>query len=113
MNAGTASLGESSRALARSKDELMNDFRKLIGEGEALLRSTASLSGEALAQAREQFRGRLVDAKARVGEASRVAMDTGRQAAAATDDYVRANPWPAIGIAAGLGFLVGALLVRR
>ena len=113
MNAGTASLGESSRALARSKDELMNDFRKLIGEGEALLRSTASLSGEALAQAREQFRGRLVDAKARVGEASHVAIDTGRKAAAATDDYVRANPWPAIGIAAGLGFVIGALLVRR
>ncbi len=113
MNAGTASLGESSRALAQSKDELMNDFRNLISEGEALLRSTAALSGEALAQAREQFRGSLVDAKARVGEASRVAMDRGRQAAAATEDYVRANPWPAIGIAVGLGFVIGALLVRR
>ncbi len=108
-----ASLADSGQTLARSKEELMNDFRNLISAGEALLRSTASLSGEALAQAREQFRDRLTDAKTRIGEVSRAAVDRGRQAATATDDYVRANPWPAIGVAAGLGFVIGALLIRR
>jgi ElaB/YqjD/DUF883 family membrane-anchored ribosome-binding protein len=26
---------------------------------------------------------------------------------------VRANPWPAVGMAAGLGFVIGALTLRR
>jgi ElaB/YqjD/DUF883 family membrane-anchored ribosome-binding protein len=29
------------------------------------------------------------------------------------DNYVRAEPWTSIGVAAGLGFVVGALLFRR
>lgn len=113
LDAGTASMADSARALARSKEELVGDFRELIREGEALLRSTASLSGEALGQARDRFRATLKDAKERVGDASFVAMDRGREALAATDGVVRANPWWAVGAAAGLGFVLGALLVRR
>jgi ElaB/YqjD/DUF883 family membrane-anchored ribosome-binding protein len=109
MSARTSSFG----GRARSKDELMNDFRNLISEGEALLRSTASLSGDAFAQAREQFRETLAQAKTRVSDTSRAAIDRGRRAASATDGYVRSNPWQAIGVAAALGFVIGALLVRR
>ena len=111
LDAGTAAMGDSVRALARSKDELLGDFRALIREGEALLRSTATLSGEGLGEARDRFR--LNDVKERVGDASRVAVDRGREAVAATDGVVRANPWRAVGVAAGLGFVLGALLVRR
>jgi len=106
-------LGVGGRARARSKDELMRDFRNLVSDGEALVRSTADLSGDALVEAREQFRGRLADAKARVGEASRIAVAKGRHAAEATDEYIHRNPWPVIGVAAGVGFVVGALLIRR
>src|SRR5258708_14942340 len=109
---GIASFQESARALAQSKDDLMREFRNLIRDGESLLRSTTSASGEALAQAREQFRGRLDEARTRVGEISQIAADRGRRAALATDDYVHANPWPAIGAAAGAGLLVGILISR-
>jgi ElaB/YqjD/DUF883 family membrane-anchored ribosome-binding protein len=104
---------EGGDALLRSKDELMLEFQKLIGEGEALLKSTTSLSGEALARARESFRLQLADAKARAGELSDAARERGRLAAVAADDYVHANPWPALGIAAGVGFLLGAFFTRR
>jgi len=104
---------EGSEALGRSKDELMQEFQKLIGEGEALLKSTTSLSGEALARAREGFRVQLADARTRAGELSDAAREKGRQAAVAADDYVHANPWPALGVAAGMGFLLGALITRR
>jgi ElaB/YqjD/DUF883 family membrane-anchored ribosome-binding protein len=36
-----------------------------------------------------------------------------RQAARYTDDYVHENPWNAIGIAAGIGLLLGILMSRR
>lgn len=104
---------EGSAALGRSRDELMQEFRNLIGEGEALLKSTASLSGEALAHAREQFRGKLAEAKSRIDALSTAAQEGGRRAVVAADDYVRANPWPAVGMAAGLGFVIGALALRR
>lgn len=112
-NGGAGAPTDADRALAKSKDDLMRDFRNLIQGGEALLKSTSNLSGEAFAQAREQFRIQLASARTRVAAASRVAAEKGRQAAAVTDDYVHANPWPAIGVAAGVGFIVGALLSRR
>ncbi len=60
---GTGSPSEGGAALARSKDELWQEFRNLVSAGDALLRSTTSLSGEALAQAREQFREKLATAR--------------------------------------------------
>ncbi len=105
--------GNGGRAPRRSKDELARDLRGLVSDGQALLRSTTDLSGDALLQARQAVREKLAGAKVRVSEVSRVAAIRGRQAATATDTYVHENPWPAIGIAAGIGFLIGALLARR
>jgi ElaB/YqjD/DUF883 family membrane-anchored ribosome-binding protein len=36
-----------------------------------------------------------------------------REAAETTDEYVRENPWKVIGIAAGLGFVLGLLMAPR
>ncbi len=36
-----------------------------------------------------------------------------REAVTATDEFVRDNPWAALGIAAGVGALIGFLLSRK
>jgi ElaB/YqjD/DUF883 family membrane-anchored ribosome-binding protein len=36
----------------------------------------------------------------------------GKKAVAATDVYVHDNPWAALGVAGGIGFLLGLLLRR-
>lgn len=126
MNTGTmgdeaARLGEEASRLAdeaadtleSSKDNLMSEFRNLIAEGESLLRATSNLSGEALATAREQFRDQLATARARVNDYTAAARARGREAAIMADDYVHDNPWAAIGVAAGVGFVLGALISRR
>jgi ElaB/YqjD/DUF883 family membrane-anchored ribosome-binding protein len=113
VNAAPMKFHDGAEALARSKDDLVRDFQNLINEGEALLKSTTNLSGEALALARESFRAKLTDAKMQVDALSNAAHDGGRQALRAADDYVRTNPWPAVGVAAGLGLLVGAMTLRR
>ena len=100
-------------ALTRSKDELVAEFRNLVAAGESLLRATTNLSGDALAQAREQFRDKLTVAKQGLADASRVALGKGRYAASVTDDYVRANPWPAVGVALVAGLVTGVLIARR
>jgi ElaB/YqjD/DUF883 family membrane-anchored ribosome-binding protein len=113
LDAAADSFRNGSAALARSKDDLLKDFQSLINEGESLLKSTTSLSGEALAQARDKFRDKLNDAKTQVAALSDAAQQKGRQVVGATESYVRANPWPAVGMAVGLGILVGALSTRR
>lgn len=55
----------------------------------------------------------LETAKASINQAQTVVSDAARQYADVTDEYVRANPWKALGIAAATGMLVGILLARR
>jgi ElaB/YqjD/DUF883 family membrane-anchored ribosome-binding protein len=42
-----------------------------------------------------------------------VVVEKGKKAVRATDDYVHEHPWQAIGIAAGVGVLVGLLINRK
>lgn len=106
-------MDEAGDALESTRDNLVSEFRNLIAEGESLLRATTSLSGEALANAREKFRGQLASAKQRAADYTDIARTRGREAAVRADDYVHDNPWAAIGVAAGVGFVVGALMARR
>lgn len=103
---------EAADTLESTKDNLMGEFRNLIAEGESLLRATSNLSGEALTNAREKFRSQLATAKSRAADYTSAARARGREAAVMADDYVHDNPWAAIGVAAGVGFLLGALMGR-
>jgi ElaB/YqjD/DUF883 family membrane-anchored ribosome-binding protein len=99
--------------LAKTKDDLVAEFKTLIAEGEELIKQTSNLSGDALAVARNRFREQLSAVKSRASDVGALARDKGRDAAVMADNYVRAEPWTSIGVAAGLGFVVGALLFRR
>jgi ElaB/YqjD/DUF883 family membrane-anchored ribosome-binding protein len=55
---------------------------------------------------KEFDRASLKSAKAALVDASQPALDTARESAAAANDFVRANPWAAV----GLGIVAGALL---
>jgi ElaB/YqjD/DUF883 family membrane-anchored ribosome-binding protein len=108
-----ARMTDTTAELARTKDDLVNEFKTLINEGEELMRQTSNLSGDALALARERFRARLADARVRMNDLGGIARERGREAARLADDYVRESPWISVGAAAGLGFLLGVLLARR
>ena len=43
----------------------------------------------------------------------KTAIETTKTAVRATDNYVHENPWRAIGIAVGIGVVIGLLLNRR
>jgi len=49
----------------------------------------------------------------KLAEAQEVVVDKAKAAARATDDYVHANPWRSVGIAAGAGLVIGMLISRR
>jgi len=96
-----------------NKDKLIEDLKVVAQDVEALLRATASQTGEKLSEARTRAEESLRSARERLTEASDEIADRTRAAATAADEYVRDNPWHAVGIAAGIGLAVGLLLARR
>lgn len=95
------------------KDKLVQDFRTVVADAEELLRATASQAGEKVAAARERIQDSLHTAKVKLAEAEDVIVQRSKQAARVTDDYVHENPWQAVGVAAGVGLVVGLLIGRR
>lgn len=96
-----------------SKDKLVEDLRMVVADAEELLKATASQTGERIAAARARAGESLQVAKARLDEAQAAVVERTKVAARATDDYVHDNPWQAIGIAATVGLILGALISRR
>jgi ElaB/YqjD/DUF883 family membrane-anchored ribosome-binding protein len=94
-------------------DKLLEDLRTVIADTEELLKATANQAGARIAAARTKVEESLKAANARIAQAQEAALARTKIAAKATDDYVRAKPWNAVGIAAGVGFVLGVLIARR
>ena len=99
--------------LAAAKAQLVEDFSKVVTDAEALLRSIGSLGGEKTAAMRETVEAQLATAKARLVELQGAASERAAEAVREADDYVHANPWTAVGVAALVGVLVGLAIGRR
>lgn len=96
-----------------AREKLASDARMILDDVDALLRQAAAASGEQAHQLHERAAEALHRAKARLHETQVAATENARAAARATDDWVHAHPWGAIGVAAGAGFLIGLLVSRR
>lgn len=96
-----------------NKEKLIADFKMVVADAEEILRVTAGQAGEKMADLREKAQARLVDAKFKLAEAEAILVDKAKAAGRAADDYVHDNPWRAVGIAAGVGLVVGLLIGRR
>jgi ElaB/YqjD/DUF883 family membrane-anchored ribosome-binding protein len=98
-------------AVARQK--LASDLRAVIDDTQELLNATSGQAGEKIHAARVRAEETLRAARARLGELGEAGVEKAKAAARATDTYVHENPWPAIGVAAGVGLLVGWILGRK
>ena len=96
-----------------SKQRIVRDLKNVVADAEEILRATADVAGEKVADLRERITLRLQDARARLADAETIVVDKTKAAARATDDYVKTNPWQSVGIAAAVGFLIGVMINRR
>jgi ElaB/YqjD/DUF883 family membrane-anchored ribosome-binding protein len=94
-------------------DQLLDDLKTVMSDAEALLRATSAQTGEKIQEVRARAEESLRQAKARLSSIEDEALRRAREVADATDEYVRENPWQSVGIAAGVGLLLGLLLARR
>jgi ElaB/YqjD/DUF883 family membrane-anchored ribosome-binding protein len=75
----------------RASGSVANDFKAIIADG----------------------KGKLKSAGAALADASQPMLERTRESAAAANQYVRGNPWSAVGIALAAGALVGYLAARK
>ena len=86
-----------------------NDLSTLADDARALLDATADVTGDQLGEARERLAAALETGKKLVGQAK----DRAVAGAKVADSAVREHPYAAIGIALGVGALVGWLVASR
>jgi ElaB/YqjD/DUF883 family membrane-anchored ribosome-binding protein len=96
-----------------TKEKLIDDLKVVAHDVEELLKATATQTGEKIAAARARAEESLRGAQRHLFEAGDEAAARTRAAADAADDYVRDNPWQAVGVAAGVAFIIGYLIGRR
>lgn len=94
------------------KDKLFSDLKALVADAEELVKVTANQASEKVASARQRIEDTLQEGKKTLAEAEDVFFDSTKEAVKTAEHYVRQNPWNAVGIAAGIGLLLG-LLIRR
>lgn len=96
-----------------ARQGLVASAKSTLGDIEDMLKSQASATGEKAAELREKISEKLRRAKENLADSQAVVVDKAKEAAQATDDYVHDHPWHAVGIAAGVGFILGLLVSRR
>ena len=96
-----------------NSQQLTADLKAVVNDAEALLKATAGDASARMSGVRDRLEESVKATRARIAEMEDAVVAQTKAAAEATDQYVHENPWPAIGIAAAAGLVVGVLLGRR
>jgi len=99
--------------LQRAQQAVIDEFHALLDDTERLLKQGAEVSGEQADELRARIEGNLGRAREALQENEGRLREQGKAAMQATEAHVRNHPWQALGIAAGVGLLLGLLAGRR
>lgn len=98
---------------AITRQQLAADLNLVLSDVDALIRATASQRGAEIAKVRTKAADAVAIMKTRMADAEVALLSKAKQASKIADDYVRENPWRNLGVAAGVGLLIGLLIGRR
>ena len=98
-----------------TKEGLMADVNTVLADAEGLLRQAAQASGEQASELRRRAQSAIARriSRARFLVSEHRVVDQAKRATRATDGWVHEHPWTAVGIAAGIGVLIGLVVNRR
>ncbi|QWD63204.1 YqjD family protein [Polynucleobacter sp. MWH-UH2A] len=94
-------------------DQLIDEFKSLVADAETLIKATQDHPGETIGNLRNKALETISGAKEKISSLEGDLTDKAKAVAAGADDFVHRNPWEAIGVAAGLGLLIGLFIRRR
>ena len=93
----------------QANERLARDLKALMRDAEELMKATAGQAGEKVAEMRSRLAAALESAKTTCYRLEEKTV----AAAKATDRTIREHPYESIGIAFGVGLLVGVLVRRK
>lgn len=88
---------------------MKENMEDIADDASTFLHSATGMTQDELGEARERL-SQMLD---QVRDAYEAVQEKAVEYTKATDKAIRRNPYPAIGIAAGIGILVGFLITRR
>lgn len=100
-------------AVTASADHLISEFKNLMADAEALIQATEDHPSEAISSIRNKTLDTIAGAKASLSSLEGPLTDKAKEVALGADNFVHRNPWEAVGVAAGLGLLIGLFIRRR
>ena len=101
------------RVIKENKDKLISDFHSVISDTEELMKSVSNESSGPAQALRTRIEQNLKQAKEYLEDFEDSVIDKSKTAARATDEYVHENAWQTIGLAVGIGILIGYLISDR
>ncbi len=103
----------SNGAVQRSKDALLADLKRVVGDANDLLSEMSNATADEFSSVRNKFEAKLGEVRSRIDDARMLVTKKAYDAADATHVYISENPVKIIGIATLVGILTALLLFRR
>jgi len=109
--------GEMTMRSTTQDNPIARDIQNVVSDAQDLLKTVqtegADRANDKMAEVRARVQTQLDAAKKTLGELQQTVQATATQYMDTTDAYVRANPWQSVGVAAGVGALIGFLIARK
>ena len=94
-------------------EQLLHDLQAVIQDAEALLANTSLPGNEEFKSARARIETTIRNARDEIIRLEKLVVEKTKEAVHATDDYVKENPWQAVGLGAAVGLVIGLLITRK
>jgi ElaB/YqjD/DUF883 family membrane-anchored ribosome-binding protein len=89
------------------------DVQNVVTEAQDLLKTVKDEGASRLDDVKSKVASQYDSAREKFGEIQSTVQEGAKVAMTTTDQYVRGNPWTAVGIAAAAGAVIGFLASRR
>lgn len=109
----SAAMSQEKPTLEQQRSALIDEFNSLIADAESLLKHTAEYAGEGSDELRRKLSDNIENARALLQQGGLNLQERSRAAVETTEQYVKDHPLQSLGIAAGVGLILGLLISRR
>src|SRR4051812_32166937 len=96
-----------------ARERVMADLKSLVRDSEDLLKATAGDVSEKAKEARTRVAAALERAKVSCDDLQEQTIASAKAAAKKADTMIRTHPYESIGVALGIGLLIGVLVARK
>jgi ElaB/YqjD/DUF883 family membrane-anchored ribosome-binding protein len=94
-------------------NQIGRDVQNVVSEAQELLKTVKEEGASKMDEVKARMSDQYDAARQKFGEIQSTVTDGAKVAMTTTDQYVRSNPWRAVGIAAAAGAIIGFLASRR